>query len=360
MGDARRAVVAARGEKTEEFDALAHASHEHFPAARYLQGHLGDLRRPEVESLVERRHALENLVRGQVRVRQRRHLYATVGDESVDAAEPAIRLRLVVEEGAGVSRGERDLDRARIEFLCEFDGVLDGLVRLSWKTHDECAVDGDAELVAVLGELPRAVEPHTLFDVQQNLPVAALIADHEKAQAIVAHDLERFVRYVRLGIARPGDAELAKSARNFFGTIGQVGERVVVEEVFFHLWEVLFGERNLVHHVLWAADTIFVAADGLGPEAIGAARLAAPTSIDGVVRVFQVADEIVLDHEVALVHLRYERELVHVLDDGPFLVVDDLVARAIAQAVNVGERSALGDVSNSEVELGAADEIDGA
>src|SRR6185437_9126034 len=71
-------------------------------------------------------------------------------------------------------------------------------------------------------------------------------------------------------------------------------------------------------------------AHGLRPQAEGAARFAAAAGVQRHVRVQQIADEIVLDPQVALVDLGDERKLVHVLKDGAVLVVDDR-ARAVAE-----------------------------
>ena len=72
-----------------------------------------------------------------------------------------------------------------------------------------------------------------------------------------------------------------------------------------------------------AAGAVAVAADRLWPQAEGAMRFAAAAGIDRDVGVFQIADEIVLDCEVALVDRRDEGQRIHVLQDRPVGVVDD-------------------------------------
>ena len=69
--------------------------------------------------------------------------------------EPAVLHRLLVEERAGIRRGQRHLDGVRVDLLGEADRLLDRLLRLARQAQDEGAVDGDAELVAILGEAPR-------------------------------------------------------------------------------------------------------------------------------------------------------------------------------------------------------------
>ena len=81
------------------------------------------------------------------------------------------------------------------------------------QAQNEGAVDDDAELVAVLGEAARHVDPHALLDVVQDLLIAGLVADQQQAQAIVLHHLQRLARHIGLGVARPGDAELAQLPR---------------------------------------------------------------------------------------------------------------------------------------------------
>ena len=46
------------------------------------------------------------------------------------------------------------------------------------------------ELVAVLGELLRHLDPHALLDVVQDLLVAALVADQQQPQPVVAQHLQ--------------------------------------------------------------------------------------------------------------------------------------------------------------------------
>ena len=58
-------------------------------------------------------------------------------------------------------------------------------LRLAGQAEDEGAVDLDAELVAVLGELLGDLDPHALLDVVQDLLVAALVADQQQPQAVV-------------------------------------------------------------------------------------------------------------------------------------------------------------------------------
>ncbi len=72
----------------------------------------------------------------------------------------------------------------------------------------------------------------------------------------------------------------------------------------------------------------------------------------------QVADRIVLDHEVTLVDVHHERQRVHVLEHGAVRHVPDLAIRPEAETENRREGAAPGDVLNREVELVPRDEVD--
>ena len=110
-------------------------------------------------------------------------------------------------------------------------------LRLAGQAEDEGAVDLDAQLVAVLGELAGDLDPHALLDVVQDLLVAALVADQQQPQPVVLQHLQRLARHVGLGVAGPGDAQLAEFPRDRLGARQVVGEGVVVEEEFLHLRE---------------------------------------------------------------------------------------------------------------------------
>ena len=211
-------------------------------------------------------------------------------------------------------------------------------------------------LVKRLGHL----DAHALLDVVQDLLVAALVADQQQPQAVVAHNFKRFARHVGLGVARPGHAHLAELARDRLGARQVVGEGVVVEEEFLHLRHRLFRPGDLLRDVFHAARAVFVAADGLRPQAEGAARFAAAPGIEGDVRVLEIADEIILDLQVALVDRRDEGQPVHVFQHGPLFVhLDRAVFVAIDQAGDGFPVAAFRDVADGEVVVLAGDEIDG-
>ena len=179
----------------EELDALAQAPLHHLRAADHLADDRGDLRRAEIEAPVEILDRMEDLGVAQMRIMQRRDLHALVVDQlGIGRIEPAVLDRLLVEERARIGRRERDLDGVRIDLGREADRLLDRLLALARQAEDEGAVDGDAELVAILGEALGDVDQHALLDVVQDLLVAGLVADQQQAQAVVAHDLEGLAR----------------------------------------------------------------------------------------------------------------------------------------------------------------------
>ena len=84
----------------------------------------------------------------------------------------------------------------------------------------------------------RDLDPHALLDVVQDLLVAAFVADQQQPQPVVPQHLQRLARHIRLGVARPGDAQLAQLLRDRLGARQIVGEGVVVEEELPHLREI--------------------------------------------------------------------------------------------------------------------------
>ena len=188
---------------------------------------------------------------------------------------------------------------------------------------------------------------------------AGLVADEQEAQAVVAEDLEARVRDVGLGVAGPRHAEPPEAARDGLRARQVVGEGVVVEEVLLDLREQPRGVRDLGHDVVDGPRAIALAAHRLRPQAERAARAAAAARVEGHVRMLQVADEVALDVEIAPVDVDDPRQAVHVLERRPLRRPPQLSGRvAVAQAGHLGQRPALGDLLDREVELGAAHEVE--
>ncbi len=220
-------------------------------------------------------------------------------------------------------------------------------------------MDGDAELVAIPGEAARDVDAHALSDVVKDLLVAAFVTDEQEPQAVVAHHFQRIARHVGLGVARPGDAQLAQLARDRLGARPVVREGVVVEEELPHLREGGFRPADFVDDVADAAGAVAMAADGLRPQTERAARFASAPRVERQIGMLEVADEIILDGQIALVDRRDERQLVHVLQNGAWGIVPDRAGGvAIGQSGDAVPVPSLGDFPDGEVEFVAGDEID--
>src|SRR5579883_1656692 len=215
----------------------------------------------------------------------------------------------------------------RVYFLGEADGFLDGFPGLAGQTENEGAMDGDAKFPAVLGETLGDVDAHALFDVVQNLLVSGLIAHQQKPQAIILQNFERLAGYVGFRVAGPDDVQLAKLAGNVLGPGGIVGKGIVVEEDFFGLGEVRLRPSDLLYHIADTARAVAVSADRLRPKTKGAARLAAPARVKGQIGELQITYEIFRDIEIPLIDWRDKGKLVHVLENGPVLIVHDFAVR---------------------------------
>src|SRR5579862_3629607 len=125
----------------------------------------------------------------------------------------------------------------------------------------------------------------------------------------------------------------------------------------FCLWtQSVVGQNDRTRSV---GHVVIVPAHGLRPQAEGAARFAAAARVDRDVGMLQIADEVVLHHQVALVDRRDPGKAVHVVQDRAILVVhDDALIVAERQPLDRGLVVAVGDLLDGEVELVARDEID--
>src|SRR6185437_8994618 len=107
-----------RPQEAEELDAFAQTALHHVPARQHLAHNLPDLRRAEVELLIELLEMVIDLVARQMRIADRRELHAFLAHE-VDRLvlfHPAVLDGLLVERRARIRRGERNLDRVRVDF----------------------------------------------------------------------------------------------------------------------------------------------------------------------------------------------------------------------------------------------------
>ena len=116
---------------------------------------------------------------------------------------------------------------------------------------------------------------------------------------------------------------------------------------------------DLRHHVLHAARAIAMAPHRLGPETEGALGAAAAARVERDVGMEQVADEVLLDHEVALIHVHHEGQGVHVLEGRALGRPPEAIAVAVAEPAHRAERAALRDLLDGEVEVRPRHELDG-
>src|SRR5579872_3570863 len=108
-----------------------------------------------------------------MRVMQRRDLDSALVDQlGIGFVEPSILQRLSIQIGPRIWRGNRYLERMRVDFSRKANGFFDGFLGFAGKPEDKRAVDGDAELVAALRNRPRHVDPHAFLDVVKNLLIA--------------------------------------------------------------------------------------------------------------------------------------------------------------------------------------------
>ena len=262
-------------------------------------GDLGHLPRAEVEAPVELLEGIRRSPRARGAGYESAAIWTPSSETSGSSARASRSRRLPVELGPGIGSRERDLERVRVDLAREADRVPDRLVRLARQAHDERAVDRDAEPVAVLREAPRRVDPGALADVVQDLLAAGLVSDEEQPQPVLPHDLAATRRGRSPSRCTTTSRRACRGARRSLRAREVVREGVVVEEVLLDLREEAVRAPDLLGHVFRRARAVAVAADRLGPEAERAPRAAAAPRVQRDVGVEQVADEVVLDDEVA-------------------------------------------------------------
>ncbi len=258
--------------------------------------------------------------------------------------------------------GDGDLDGFAVEGLGEVDGVADGCFGFAGEAEDEVGVDDEAEVVAILDELAGALDGGALFDVFEDLGVAGLEADDEQAAAGVLHGFEGVAVGGDARGAGPGEAERLELGAELDGALFLDVEGVVVEEELLDVGEELLGVGHLGGDVVGGALAPGVAGKGLGPEAEGALGGAAAGGVERDVGVEQEGDVVLGDVHVAGVDLGGPGhvglvELFHLRAVRVVLVVPS--ASAVADAEDLVERLPVGELDDGEVELAAADEVDG-
>jgi hypothetical protein len=135
-------------------------------------------------------------------------------------------------------------------------------------------------------------------------------------------------------------------------------ERVVVEEEFLDLGEVLLGPLQLGGNIVCRPLAPGVPAQGLRPQAEGALRGAAAGGVERDVGMQQEGD-VVLGHvHVALVDFGGPGHGVQVFCLRAVGVVDHFSVELVADAEDLAEGLALGKLNDRVIELAAADEVE--
>src|SRR5215831_281612 len=107
---------AALAQEMKEFDAFTQPPLHHLRAADHFADDGSNLAGAEIEAAVEFLDRVEDFAVAQMRIVQRRDLHAVFVDElGMRIVEPAVLHRLIEQEGARIRRGERNLDRMRID-----------------------------------------------------------------------------------------------------------------------------------------------------------------------------------------------------------------------------------------------------
>ncbi len=254
--------------------------------------------------------------------------------------------------------GDRNLDRLAIQDLGKVDRVADRLFRLAGQAENEVAVNGQAEVVAVLGEGARALNGCALLDVLEDLRIARLEADDQQTASGFVHRLQRVVVGGHARSAAPRNAERLQLLAELDGAHLLNVERVVVEEEFLHFREVLLRPFHLGRNIISRPLAPRMPAQGLRPQAERALRRAAARGVKRDVRMQQERHVVARHVHVALVDLGGPGHRIQVFDLRAVGVVDDLAVYLVADAENLVQRLALRELDDGVVELAAADEVE--
>src|SRR5204863_2934606 len=133
--------------------------------------------------------------------------------------------------------GVRDgyLDRLHVEFFGEVECALDRLLGFSGKPDDEISVNPDADLLAILRELPCLLDRRALLDVLQNLRIAGFVSYNEEPRASICHGFQGLVIARHARRARPAESDRLELRANIENALLADVERIVIEEKFLRL-----------------------------------------------------------------------------------------------------------------------------
>src|SRR5215510_13669038 len=362
-GRRTRGAVLSHAKELKELDPLAEAAPHNGRALDHLPHDLGDLPRAEEEGAVKLLLHLEDVSVGDVSIKKRGDLEAILCDELPRlVAQPALALGLVVQVGPGQRGRERHLDGVWIDLLYELDRLADRFLRLAGETDDEGAVHLDSQRVTVRGELSGPLDLHPFLDVVEDLLAAGFEPDGEQPQAVLLEGLQGVEWHVYLGGGAPGhalrDQHLPQPPSQVLHPRPSVGQGVVVEEDLSDLWKVLGRSLHLADDILRTAHTVGVPAHRVGPQTERTARATSPTGIEGDEGIERFADLVVLDAQVAPVHIDDPRQRFHIRERTVASVNDLAAWHAVAEPVDLLERMPLAHFLAREVEFEAGDEVD--
>ena len=199
----------------------------------------------EIIFIVKLVYGLHHFGARQARVLDLHHLVAGIINHLALLCHEAVLHGELVQFGSGIGVRHRDLYRFHIEFLREFDRVLDHLASLAGQTENKVSMDHEAKFVAVLGELPGALDSSTLLDILQYLRIARFEADDQEPAAGIFHRFQRVIVGRHARSTRPRQAERLQLRAQFNRPRFLNVESVVVKEKFFYVGPILFGFGHL-------------------------------------------------------------------------------------------------------------------
>ena len=212
-------------------------------------------------------------------------------------------------------------------------------------------MDHHAHTVAGLGEAAHFIGGHTLLDALEDVVIARLVTHEEEPQTAILEEPDGVFIEVGPAVAAPSQTQRGELLGDLAGP-RQVGrEGIVIKEELPDLREELLHVRHLSGDILGRTHPVLVAANGLRPQTERALSRATPTRVHRNVRVHQVADEVLLDLQIPLVDIGHPGQRVHVVDEIPLRVVDDLAFLAETQTRNGFHRAVFTDLLAGEVEL---------
>src|SRR2546426_864580 len=248
----------------------------------------------------------------------------------------------------------RNLNRLRIELHGKLNGPLDRLRRFTWMPDLEIAVHHKAQLLAIFHELARLLDRGAFLDVLQNLRIAGLEPDDQQPAASLFHRLQGLVARRHPGVAGPGKLQRLESLADLDRAVLGPGKRVIVEENFLRLGEVLQAALHLLDHVGDAAGPPGVPAHRLRPETEGTQRRASTGRVEGHVGVLQIGNVVARDVEVPLIDIHRKGQGIEILDLRAIRIVDDASILAEADAGNLLQLLSPGKLDRKSTRLNSS------